>query len=369
MANTHAFKQMAAVVESVLVGLCDEAIGKNVSSFCTNKIGGLPDRLPSVSLRYPSCALCSTDLTHVVQVYCPLAASPYHRTINVFACPNPLCYGKSESWTVLRSQCLESPVCEDQRTKCAVVKEAPMATRDWCEEADDWGEAEEGSDSSAPACSNEGPGTSSTPDLDFSTRMEGLRLVEEGDCSLKGCVLDPGWVPTFCSHYVSVMEEADLWGQADLEHEQKLLQEYEQREGVAVGEMDSCEGRESMEKYEKTEARHGDQVFSRFMKKISLCPQQILRYCWSGSPLLITDAPSNVVAPCGRCGGPRTFEFQLMPALVSLLRSTDSSLEVAVEFGTVLIYTCRRSCWEIGLDTPLEEFVFVQTDPDQKFFK
>ncbi|XP_061077550.1 programmed cell death protein 2-like isoform X2 [Conger conger] len=272
-------------------------------------------------------------------------------------------------WTVLRSQCLDIPVCEDKRTKCAMVEEAPMTTRDWCEEADDWGEAEEGPGSSAPACSDEGPDPSSMPDQDFSTRMQELRLEEGGECSFSGGVLDlPGQVPIFCSRYISVMEEGDLWGQTDLEHEQRLLQEYERREGVAVGEMDSCESGKEVEKYEKAKARHGDQVFSRFMKKISLCPEQVLRYCWNGSPILITDPPSNVVPPCVHCGDPRTFEFQLMPALVSLLRSADSSLEMAVEFGTVLVYTCRRSCWET-LDTPLQECVFVQRDPDQKFFK
>ncbi|KAJ8407950.1 hypothetical protein AAFF_G00269940 [Aldrovandia affinis] len=331
---------MATVVESLLIGSCDAAIGKNVASFSTNKIGGLPDCLPSISMGYPSCALCSTVLTHVVQVYCPLAASSYHRTINVFACPNPMCYGKSESWKALRSQCLDNPVCDDQRTKCATVEEAPMATRDWCEEADDWGEAdEEGPVQSADSAhSHEAPQTSPVSNLDFSSRMQGLSLVEGRESSPDV----PGSVPTFCPYYISVLEEGDLLDHTDMEHAQRLLQEYEKREGVAVGQMDGCEREGQVEKYEKTEARHGDQTFSRFMKKISLCPEQILRYCWSGSPLFITDPPSNVsqmVPPCSHCGDPRTFEFQLMPALVSLLTSVDSSSEVAVEFGTVLVYT------------------------------
>lgn len=114
-----------------------------------------------------------------------------------------------------------------------------MATRDWCEEADDWGEADEGPESSAPACSSEGSDTSSMPNQDFSTRMQGLSLVEGGECGISGCVLDlPGQIPTFCSRYINVMEEGDLWGQTDMEHEQRLLQEYERRERVAVEEMD-----------------------------------------------------------------------------------------------------------------------------------
>ncbi|KAJ8249455.1 hypothetical protein GJAV_G00235110 [Gymnothorax javanicus] len=228
---------MAAAVEPVLVGLCDEDIGGDVASFSTNKIGGLPDCLPSVLLHYPRCALCSTNLIHVVQVYCPLAASPYHRTINVFACPNPPCNGKSESWTALRSQSLDKPLCQDRRTKCAVAEEASMTTRDWCEEADDWGEAEE-NELSAFASRNEGPDTNPAADVDFSLQMQGLSLGEGGDCSLGGCDAEPPErVPTFRSHYISVMEEQDLCGQRDMEHEHRLLREYELRESVAVEEM------------------------------------------------------------------------------------------------------------------------------------
>ena len=35
------------------------------------------------------------------------------------------------------------------------------------------------------------------------------------------------------------------------------------------------------------------------------------------------DPKSAAVTPCARCGGPRTFECQLMPHLISLLRSTE----------------------------------------------
>uniref|UniRef100_A0A8C0ECA4 Programmed cell death protein 2 C-terminal domain-containing protein n=2 Tax=Strigidae TaxID=30459 RepID=A0A8C0ECA4_BUBBB len=55
-----------------------------------------------------------------------------------------------------------------------------------------------------------------------------------------------------------------------------------------------------------------------------------------------------------------------MPALVSMLQS-DSDL--SVEFGTVLVYTCERSCWPTNHQTPLEEFLIVQEDPDQRLFK
>ncbi len=40
----------------------------------------------------------------------------------------------------------------------------------------------------------------------------------------------------------------------------------------------SCEGGQAQEEYEKATAKHGDEVFISFMKKISLCPEQVLRW-------------------------------------------------------------------------------------------
>ena len=42
-------------------------------------------------------------------------------------------------------------------------------------------------------------------------------------------------------------------------------------------------------------------------------------------------------------------------------------LGVAVEFGTVLIFTCKQSCWEEGAAFRTEH-VIVQADPDQDLF-
>lgn len=86
----------------------------------------------------------------------------------------------------------------------------------------------------------------------------------------------------------------------------------------------------------------------------------LYRYQWNGTPLLITDKTSPTPSPCQHCGAPRVFELQLMPPLVYLLRSGS---QVNVEFGTVLVYTCSRSCWRYGSST-LEEYIHVQSEPE-----
>lgn len=361
----------SATQEVTLIGLCDGELDckKYQSSYLTNKVGGQPDWWPVAPRQPPRCGRCGAPLAQVVQVYCPLEASPYHRDLHLFACPGAECSGRADCWRVLRSQCLETEVTAAQTSsRPAPAQEASLSATDWCEAADDWG-MEEGDDGWGGSLKKESqvqekaaaPETEAVSEMDVSSRLQDLRLGEsEKD------------VPIFRPFFISVMEESDLCGEeGDLEHAQKLLREYEKREGVTVGEVEGDEGG-GEEKYEKTKARHGDAVFSRFMKKISLCPQQILRYCRGGKPLFISEPPSNlaqVVSACGSCGGSRTFELQLMPALVSLLRGKDGGAEVELEFGTVLVYTCTNSCWTAGSHSPVEEFCFVQMDPDQQLFK
>ncbi|XP_016325274.1 programmed cell death protein 2-like [Sinocyclocheilus anshuiensis] len=262
-----------SIHETVLIGICDGVIDKKKNtSYCTNKIGDRPDLLPTIPLQCPICSLCQRGLSHVVQVYCPLAASPYHRTISVFACTNPQCSGKSESWIVLRSQCLEDDIKARQDNKTTACTESAMSRTDWCDEADDWGMDDEEQEKAAER-DVQMPNDSIGEGNDVSRRLQDLCI--DGDHQ---SALQPTDVPLFQPFYMSVMEETDLDGFLDTDHENELLRAYEEREGVLVAEIQSCEsGGATQEEYEKATAKHGDEVFISFMKKISLCPEQVLR--------------------------------------------------------------------------------------------
>ncbi|XP_041794822.1 programmed cell death protein 2-like isoform X2 [Chelmon rostratus] len=351
--------------EFTLIGLCDGELHskRHQSSFLTNKVGGQPDWLPVISRQSPRCGRCGAPLAHVVQVYCPLESSPFHRNLHLFACVGAECSGVSESWRVLRLQCLEAEVAAARTpSRPAPAQEAPLAATAWCDTADDWG-MEEGGDGWGggveEAREEVAAPEAEAAEPDVSSQLRGLSLGESQED-----------IPVLRPFFISVEEESELGGEDDdLLHAQQLLKEYERREGVAVGELEVGGGEE---KYEKMKARHGDAVFSRFMKKISQCPQQILRYCRGGEPLFISEPPpdmARVVPACSSCGGSRAFELQLMPALVSLLRRRDGDADAELEFGTVLVYTCVNSCWTAGSRSAVEEFCLVQTDPDQQLFK
>lgn len=231
------------------------------------------------------------------------------------------------------------------------------------------------------------PPHSPAPQLDceeevVSGRLQQLSLLgPAGEApGLQGPWGPAGKAPRLQSFYISVVEESELRPEEEDrlgEHARRLLRDYEAREGGSVGAPGPQGSSSGGEQYEKSRARHGDAAFRRFMKRVSRCPQQLLRYRWAGEPLYLSDPPARMergVPTCGGCGGPRTFEFQLMPALVSLLRPGASGGPASdppgpLEFGTVLVFTCRGSCWPPGSGAPVqEEFVFFQDDPDQQLF-
>ncbi|KFV91595.1 Programmed cell death protein 2-like, partial [Eurypyga helias] len=341
--------------------------------------------VPSVRPGSPRCGECGRALAHLVQVYCPLEGSPFHRLANVFACAEKGCWGAARSWKVLRSQYLQAREEGTQDCSTNQKQELNFAAKDWCDEADDWGFCD-GAES--PACAslqllglNEAVSSALSREVECVSHFQQLRLSEARDGSGSLNIHPPvseemvmatsSSAPEFQPFYISVVDEEDYTGFLDTDHTDKLLKEYQQREGVDLEQLmsESFAGEGDNEKYEKSEVKSRDHTFHKFMKRISVCHEQILRYSRGGQPLFITCPPANInkgIPACSYCGSNRIFEFQLMPALVSMLQS-DSDL--SVEFGTVLVYTCERSCWPPDQQTPLEEFIFVQEDPDQRLFK
>lgn len=173
----------------------------------------------------------------------------------------------------------------------------------------------------------------------------------------------------------------------------------------------------SGESYEKVVLPRGmDKAMQKFLRRTNRHPSQCVRYDaksqgGSGIPLLYSAADEvgrrllpvvsggpgsrSVVPPCENCGGPRSFECQLMPNVLSVLATASNLLpplvtegggsflekkeeemsrrmwncDMGMEFGTVLVYTCERDCHVvtgIGQDGGrigyFEEVVLVQLE-------
>ena len=86
----------------------------------------------------------------------------------------------------------------------------------------------------------------------------------------------------FVPYYITVLDETHLISEATqlTRSEKKLLDEYRTREGIPDIDamMDVSKGGEwGGEKYEMSVAKHGDKIFQKFKKQLSLCPNQCLR--------------------------------------------------------------------------------------------
>ncbi|XP_072488119.1 programmed cell death protein 2-like isoform X3 [Notamacropus eugenii] len=337
---------MAASAAPVLLGLRDAEMrgsseGPQDGTWAVNKMGGIPDSLPAVPAPRPACGRCGAAMAHVVQVYCPLEGSPYHRLLHVFACVHSDCVGQPCSWKVFRSQVLQIQEECGQDSQAKPKEENNFAVKDWCEGAEDWGDNNEST--LTPWITRDlldskvGDNFNVEEDIECMSQLQELSLDEAlSDCHTVpagGHVLPSSSVPVFQPYYINVVDEEDYINFVDTNHAQKLLQEYRQREGVELE---------------------------------FLLAQ---RYSWNGQPLFITCPSSDAteIPSCSNCGSCRVFEFQLMPALVSMLKNT--LLDISVDFGTILIYTCQKSCWPPNHQNPMEEFCVIQEDPDQMLFK
>ncbi|XP_067327058.1 programmed cell death protein 2-like isoform X3 [Anolis sagrei] len=242
------------------------------------------DCIPSVVLAPPCCGICSSALVHLLQISCPLEGSPFQRLIHVFACAEKSCWGKSESWKVLRSQYLQEIV--EQGSEVKQKEECAVAASDWCEGADDWGEDGDGMEPIA----RHSPGAA--PEVGCAMQLQVLSLrdspvlhpvshshEDNSNNNPRDGPDGPRSVPAFRPYYISVVDEADYLGYQDVDHAQKLLQEYQRKEGLALEQLvsESCASGGYEEKYEKSGIGKRDRVFHRFMKRISSCPEQLLR--------------------------------------------------------------------------------------------
>ncbi|KAH9529958.1 programmed cell death protein [Dermatophagoides farinae] len=134
----------------------------------------------------------------------------------------------------------------------------------------------------------------------------------------------------FIPHYISVIDEPSNES-IDKEKYEKIAKQI-----VIVEENNSI-----TEEYEKhyPEAFKNDKDNYRFYKQLRKCPEQIMRYEWSG-----------------------VFEVQLMPSLINILwnnkkKTIENDDDTSLDFETILFYTCGRNCNRT--DNIHEEQVFV----------
>lgn len=171
-------------------------------------------------------------------------------------------------------------------------------------------------------------------------------------------------LPKFPGHYLYIDEEK-LDNYDTMGIDMSRYQHYLDMEEELLMEMDEETEAWQGETYEKQSLPKGvDKQFKKFMERVECEPTQCIRYEFKGTPLLysaLTPQQQTLInSKCAYCKGPRVFELQLMPNILSVLPATEYALKtmeqvknktalpdswnVGMEFGTILIYVCQKDC-------------------------
>lgn len=119
-----------------------------------------------------------------------------------------------------------------------------------------------------------------------------------------------------------------------------------------------------------------DKEFLNFQDRIRLEPEQVIRYTTNlnDQPLWISSEGKDPKVPnCEYCGSERVFELQILPQLLFYLKPDRLQLDIdkknfePMEWGTLIIYTCKNSCNSVDTghskeSAYLEEFLHQQVD-------
>ncbi|KAI9496356.1 programmed cell death protein 2 [Zychaea mexicana] len=108
-----------------------------------------------------------------------------------------------------------------------------------------------------------------------------------------------------------------------------------------------------------------DQAFLKFQLKLGLYPDQVVRYerveydMPDREPLWVQQGSKPSMVPaCDRCGGPRTFEFQILPTLLNYLGISHTA-DDSLDWGSLYVYTCKHNC-SISPEVFVPEYIWKQ---------
>lgn len=204
--------------------------------------------------------------------------------------------------------------------------------------------------------------------------------------------IDSNILPQFPGEYLYIDEErTDDY--AALGIDMSRYKEYLDMEKEMLMDVDENGEIWQGEAYEKQQLPKGvDKQFKKFSERVEFAPAQCVRYDYNGQPLFYSALrPQDqqlISSPCKYCGGPRVFELQLMPNILSILpvteyasknespttqqsKTTDpksllDSWSVGMEFGSVFVFVCQKDCHQGSIDDVayMEETVLVQYETD-----
>ncbi|KAI8143338.1 programmed cell death protein 2 [Fennellomyces sp. T-0311] len=347
------------------LGYCEEPEEPLTADTFPSKSGGKPAWLNPehiLNVENVTCGNCSEPMILLLQLYTPedQPADAFHRTVYVFCCKNGGCH--KQDWTqcfkVYRSQLAQDNAYyppnddddDDEKDDVAIDFVPKHFTKpDECVVCGLAGTKVCGKCHSAHYCSRQ------------------HQLVDWNSCGHK----------QFCNQ--PSKEEADALRAKRLFAEMEIVSEPEGKgeDGKEEEEQKEHSAKESGQKSNETAlALRGDEAyenstvdvdeaFLKFQLRIGRYPDQVIRYerveydMPDREPLWVQQSNRPSVVPdCDLCGGPRTFEFQILSTLLNFLDISHVAHD-SLDWGSLYVYSCKHNC-STGAKVFVPEFIWKQ---------
>jgi len=326
------------------------------------KIGGHPAWLnPNVlpTAKQVSCPKCDHPLPFLIQIYCRgQGEHAFHRYLYVFVCNNLSCYEEESSQPIRVFRCqlpLENPYFletkinfEDGEVPDPCYN--PETFRKLCAVCGCHATKLCGKCNSTSYCCVD------HQKIDWKRHDCNPKKIVQKEDETNPFKLEKLNEFVFCEYGIELdtdnyIPEAESDDESDEEFDEDKAKNIKN----LMKELNMKNGTEILADLEE----NSDAAYDHFTKILRRDPSQILRYDRNGTPLSATDhvkIPSKIPS-CSVCNGPRSFEFQLTPHILSLIEERGSISPV--DFATVCIYTCKSDC-QIPNNGYAEEYAFRQ---------
>ncbi|KAK9201904.1 hypothetical protein WN944_017113 [Citrus x changshan-huyou] len=335
-----------------------------------SKAGGPPAWLDPINLptgRSSLCDMCGEPLQFVLQVYAPIIEkeSTFHRTLFLFMCPSMACLRRDqhEQWKrppekasrsvkVFRCQLPRSnPYYSSEPPKCNGTDKPSGPGVSLCNWCGTWkGDKVCSSCRRAHYCSQKHQ----------VTHWRSGHKVECQQLNLSSPSSDSNLADTGTTSVAS----NSLWPEYEMINEDES--EYDTEMSEVNGQTNALVSKTGVDDTMKSllDSFEGDsdrRSWATFQEHLAKAPEQVLRYCRSAGAKALWPTSSGQLSKadipkCSYCGGPRCFEFQILPQLLfyfGVSNDVDS-----LDWATMVVYTCESSC-EANVSYK-EEFVWVQ---------
>ncbi|KAL9430667.1 hypothetical protein AB3S75_025958 [Citrus x aurantiifolia] len=335
-----------------------------------SKAGGPPAWLDPINLptgRSCLCDMCGEPLQFVLQVYAPIIEkeSTFHRTLFLFMCPSMACLRRDqhEQWKrppetasrsvkVFRCQLPHSnPYYSSEPPKCNGTDKPSGPGVSLCNWCGTWkGDKVCSSCRRAHYCSQK-------------HQVTHWRSGHKVECQQPN-LSSPASDSNLADAGTTSVASNSLWPEYEMINEDES--EYDTEMSEVNGQTNVLVSKTGVDDTMKSllDSFEGDsdrRSWATFQERLAKAPEQVLRYCRStGVKALWPTSSGQLSKPdipkCSYCGGPRCFEFQILPQLLfyfGVSNDVDS-----LDWATMVVYTCESSC-EANVSYK-EEFVWVQ---------